>query len=203
MHKILLIIIPLFLFGLDLPKQKIVVNAQTYSDTTAKMYLYDNMKLIKTIDVVLGRNGFGYLKKEGDGQTPHGEYTLTKAFGYHDMHLHIDYLKVDSKHKCVDDSNSRHYNQIIKEDKNGRDYYSYEDMLRDDNLYEYGVVIDYNSEQKKGAGSCIFIHVQRDDRSPTAGCIAMAKEDMVFILNWLDKQKQPVIVMGVDVLDTH
>ena len=199
MKTLLTLIVPIFLFGFYLPVQKIVVNAQSYESTRAKMYLYEDEKLIKEFDAILGRNGFGITKKEGDGQTPQGVYPLTQAFGYAPMSLKIDYLKVNEYHYCIDDVKSKLYNKIVESTLDAKDYYSFEYMRRSDDLYQYGVVIDYNKEQISGAGSCIFLHVKRDDDKPTAGCIAVAKEDMQYILNWLDKDKHPMIIKGVNI----
>ena len=199
MKFLLTLIVPIFLFGFYLPVQKIVVNATSYESQKAKMYLYEDERLIREFDAVLGRNGFGMTKKEGDAQTPQGVFSLTQGFGYEDMRLKIDYLKVEEYHYCIDDTKSKLYNRIVESTIDAKDYYSFEYMRRSDDLYQYGVVIDYNKEQIKGAGSCIFLHVKREDDRPTAGCIAVAKEDMKFILHWLDKDKHPRIIQGVNI----
>jgi L,D-peptidoglycan transpeptidase YkuD (ErfK/YbiS/YcfS/YnhG family) len=66
-------------------------------------------------------------------------------------------------------------------------------MLREDGLYDIGAVIDYNPEGKKDAGSCIFMHIANKEGKPTAGCIALKKEDMEQIASMLSKNKTPII----------
>ena len=45
------------------------------------------------------------------------------------------------------------------------------------------VVIGHNDDPVvKGAGSAVFVHVAHTDWSPTAGCIAFRREDLLTIL---------------------
>ena len=40
-------------------------------------------------------------------------------------------------------------------------------------MYRRGLVVDYPTDARKMAGSCIFIHVWRSPTTGTAGCVAM------------------------------
>ena len=56
-------------------------------------------------------------------------------------------------------------------------------MWRADGLYDIVVVIGYNTDPvAPGAGSAIFLHIARPDYSPTEGCIAVAREDLLTVL---------------------
>lgn len=46
--------------------------------------------------------------------------------------------------------------------------------------YKYGMVIDYNRNQRKGKGSAIFIHC--NGRGNTAGCISIPENSMLRLL---------------------
>ena len=49
------------------------------------------------------------------------------------------------------------------------------------------MVVGYNDNPVvKGKGSAIFIHVASEDYSPTAGCIAFSKNDLLNILSKVD-----------------
>jgi L,D-peptidoglycan transpeptidase YkuD (ErfK/YbiS/YcfS/YnhG family) len=72
-------------------------------------------------------------------------------------------------------------------------------MKRGDDLYEYGVWVLYNSNPvSAGNGSCIFIHVWRNEHSGTAGCTAMSKDNILKLIHWLDKKKSPVLLQVVE-----
>ena len=97
----------------------------------------------------------------------------------------------------VDDPNADDYNRWVKKDVTHAK--SYEKMKRDDNLYKYGIVIEYNTNPViKGNGSAIFFHVWGGEGVTTEGCVAVSEEDIVKILAWLDPQASPIIIMGVE-----
>ena len=148
------------------------------------------------VSAVIGKNGLApaHEKKEGDGKTPLGIYPLGPAFGYaSSMNTALDYRQVTDNDFWVDDPQSMQYNQWIRGTPRAN---SFEKMKRPDNLYQYGVVIGYNSHPVvPGAGSAIFIHVWREVDNPTAGCVALSQRYLRKILCWLDKHHQPVIVI--------
>ena len=49
--------------------------------------------------------------------------------------------------------------------------------------------------QKKGAGSCIFIHIKK---VPTAGCTVMSEPQIKEIIQWLDINCNPLLVQGTE-----
>ena len=63
---------------------------------------------------------------------------------------------------------------------------SHEEMWLADGLYDLVVVIGYNTDPVvPGRGSAIFLHVARPDFSPTAGCIAIARDPLAALLGLL------------------
>jgi len=51
------------------------------------------------------------------------------------------------------------------------------------------VVVGYNDDPPEGEwGSAIFLHVARDDMSPTRGCIAFARDDLLELVSLLDEK---------------
>jgi D-alanyl-D-alanine dipeptidase len=75
------------------------------------------------------------------------------------------------------------------------DWNSSEHMLRSDDLYRWGVVVDHNADPPRpGAGSCIFLHIWRGPGQPTVGCTAMPQENLESVLGWLDPAKKPLLV---------
>ncbi len=143
----------------------------------------------------IGRNGTvdAEFKKEGDGKTPRGVYNLSQAFGIDKIDLKYPYRVLDGTEYWVDDVNSKYYNtmQIVKEGETS-EFNSSEHLIDEKIAYQYAMVIDYNNPPVAGKGSAIFLHVEKN--KPTAGCVAVSKENMVRILNWLDYGKTKILI---------
>jgi L,D-peptidoglycan transpeptidase YkuD (ErfK/YbiS/YcfS/YnhG family) len=142
----------------------------------------------------------GPAKREGDGKAPAGIYRLSSAFGYAAAGevpwIRLPYVQADSSIECVDDLRSRYYNRRVDRDTIPRpDWTSHEELRRPDALYEWGVWVDHNSAPPApGGGSCIFLHVWAGPGRATAGCTAMAEDDIREVLAWLDPRARPVLV---------
>lgn len=146
----------------------------------------------------IGEKGFAAIdkKREGDGKSPSGIFPLGIAFGYHpSVATKMPYRQATDDDFWVDDVNSEDYNKWVKGKPAAA---SWERMKRDDDLYKYGIVIEYNMNPTvKGKGSAIFLHVWKDGGA-TAGCVGMPEEMVLRILAWLDPAKKPLIVMGTE-----
>ena len=155
-------------------------------------------KALPIFRAVIGKNGFAPPdeKREGDGKSPSGIYSLKMTFGYQEsIPSKMPYRQALADDLWVDDVNAVDYNRWVK--KGYTQAISYEIMKRNDNLYKYGIVIEYNTEPVvKGYGSAIFFHIWRGENIPTAGCVAVAEDDIIQILRWLDPQAKPLIIMG-------
>jgi D-alanyl-D-alanine dipeptidase len=161
-----------------------------------------------TYPVVVGRNGLGWgdyssgnpIKQEGDGKTPAGLFYLNLVFGYSPLppFLKMPYVQAKESLICVDDTNSMYYNQLIDTSKlsqSEQGWQSYETMKRVDTLYQWGIVVNYNTSPViPHRGSCIFLHLWHDSSTPTAGCTAMSLPVMEKLLMWLDFDKRPFLV---------
>ncbi len=200
---LILIIFPIFLFS---SQQIVLVVADDFNTSNAKLELIEDTNIILTTDVNIGRNGLGWgigekvliqkksdpIKKEGDKKAPAGIFKLTDIFGYdYNSNLKLPYLHTSKTLICVDDSKSNFYNQIIE--KNGNEK-SFEYMKRNDQQYKYGVTVLHNKQGIGEKGSCIFLHIQKGEKSATAGCTSMREEDLLKIINWLDKKKNPLLI---------
>lgn len=175
------------------------------------------------ISVVAGKNGLGWgtgviatddpkirtasdpIKKEGDGRAPAGAFALGTAFGYAPQPLSgskMPYLSLTASVECVDDTSSKYYNRIVDRTATTPDWSSSEHMLRSDELYRWGVVVNHNgigaehsgTQPAPGGGSCIFLHIWRGPGQPTVGCTAMPQEQLASLLTWLDPARHPLLV---------
>lgn len=159
-------------------------------------------------------------KTEGDGRAPAGVFRLLSAFGpmAPPMKTRMPWLRTSAKLVCVDDPRGGAYNRLVDEAATpapaGPDggvepapapayrsaYRSAEPMLRDDGLYEIGLLVDQNgfgdtsAKVIPGRGSCAFLHVWKRKGRGTQGCTAMARADLEKIVEWLDPARRPVLV---------
>jgi L,D-peptidoglycan transpeptidase YkuD (ErfK/YbiS/YcfS/YnhG family) len=147
----------------------------------------------------IGENGFALPgeKREGDGKTPSGIFSLKRTFGYDQtVKTKMPYRQASEEDLWVDDPNAPDYNRWVKQGETGAA--SYEKMKREDGQYKYGIVIEYNTDPViKGHGSAIFFHVWKGKDFPTAGCVAVSEEDIIKIFEWLDPNAFPLIIMGI------
>lgn len=79
-----------------------------------------------------------------------------------------------------DDPKDPSYNQP----RTGQDYpYSHEALRRSDRMYDLFILTDYNwPDATAGLGSAIFVHIWKRPRRPTAGCVAFARRDLMWIV---------------------
>ena len=172
--------------------------------------LQDTWKQKMQFPVRIGRNGLATdmqynatakkIKQEGDGCSPAGVFSLGPVFSYHKMeNLHMAFQQVSKKDLCVDDADSKYYNQLINTDTiANQDWKSFEYMQRDDLQYEYGIWVNYNMDTIiPGNGSCIFLHVWKDEKTGTSGCTAMQKENLLQLINALDAKRNPLLIQYV------
>jgi len=196
-------------------KQLIVVTTENWSASEGVLQRYEKKEgkwyeVGTHINIKLGRNGLGWgrglhtipehakiIKKEGDGKAPAGIFSLKQAFGYKPFAVKYPYRVYKETDHCVDDVHSRFYNKIVDSTKIKIDYKSKEHMKFPKDFYKYGIVVNHNHMDEKGAvpgaGSCIFLHIKK---VPTAGCTVMSEKEMKEIIRWLDPQKHPLLVQG-------
>jgi len=166
------------------------------------------------IDVVLGREGYGWgrglhggkapegrpgpIKHEGDGRSPAGVFNIGTAYGYEAARKNVSlpYVQATPELRCVDDPKSRHYNRIVSIKKTVPDWQSAEYMHREDELYSIAIVVEHNTQRTEpGAGSCIFIHVWRGPDSGMTGCTAMPMDTLETFASWLQPNAAVLVAL--------
>ena len=138
----------------------------------------------KTWRCAVGRGGIAPNKREGDGVSPLGCWPIRRIF-YRTDRLHTAPSKafactpIDRQDGWCDAPDHPDYNRLVRLPFAS----SHEEMWRDDHLYDVVVVLGHNDDPVvPGAGSAVFLHVARPEYSPTAGCAALAKEDLLEFL---------------------
>jgi D-alanyl-D-alanine dipeptidase len=111
------------------------------------------------------------IKVEGDKRAPAGLYTIGRSFGTV-ASSRPDHVQVAADTVCVDDPSSPAYNTITSRARIGPSIHA-ENMGRALPMYRRGLLVDYPTDARRRAGSCIFIHVWRSPTTGTAGCVAL------------------------------
>ena len=100
------------------------------------------------------------------------------------MKSRIKIYKINKKIGWCDDPRSEKYNQLIKLPNK----FKHEKFYRKDHLYDLIIVLNYNMRPViKNKGSAIFIHLAKRNYYPTKGCIALSKNNLLMILNKINK----------------
>jgi L,D-peptidoglycan transpeptidase YkuD (ErfK/YbiS/YcfS/YnhG family) len=136
-----------------------------------------------TIPVALGRGGILANKREGDGGTPRGTFRPLRLWWRADRwprpRTLLPIRAITADDAWCEDPASRHYNQPIRRPPGGPG----DRLKRDDQLYDFIVEIDHNTEPRiAGRGSAVFLHLARDNFGPTAGCVAMTRPNLLRLL---------------------
>lgn len=145
----------------------------------------------------IGHGGIAPLghKREGDGRTPEGVYPLRRGLCYvSDFYSRFPMEQYDENDMWSEDPTSPDYNTLVRDPQ--PEYEGDRLWERRETLYRYIVVVEYNTEPiVAGAGSAIFIHAWRSQGQPTAGCIGMEEKNVRQLVEWLDVDKHPHIVI--------
>ena len=148
----------------------------------------------KTYACVIGRTGARADKREGDGATPIGRFPIRRVLYRADRGskpitaLPVSRIAVDDG--WCDAPADAAYNRPVKLPYPA----SAEAMTRDDRLYDVVVVLGHNDDPvRPGDGSAIFLHVMPADGGPTAGCIALAPDDLRDVLTRVDANSALIV----------
>ena len=142
----------------------------------------------------IGEGGIKFAAKkiEGDKSTPIGKWYLKTIYYRSDKIVrpkskkknNLKIYKLTKKCCWCDDIKSNNYNKYFKINNSQSPNINYEKLWREDEAYDIIIVISHNIKPTiKNKGSAIFIHCSFSDKRKTAGCIALEKKDLVFLLN--------------------
>lgn len=131
------------------------------------------------IPVALGRGGIKANKFEGDGGTPRGVFHPVRLWWRADRHVrprtYLPVRAIGTDDAWSEDPADRHYNRPIRRSSK----HTGDRLKRDDSLYDFIIEIDHNSRPRIARrGSAVFLHLARENFSPTAGCVGMTKSAM-------------------------
>jgi L,D-peptidoglycan transpeptidase YkuD (ErfK/YbiS/YcfS/YnhG family) len=131
----------------------------------------------------IGRGGISANKREGDGASPEGLWPLRQVMYRADRlgrpESNLPLREIRKTDGWCDAPGDPAYNRLV-----ALPYApSHEDLWRDDHVYDVIAVVGYNDDPPRaGLGSAIFLHVAQPDYAPTAGCAALALDDLLNVL---------------------
>ena len=148
----------------------------------------------RMIPVTLGRGGIRADKREGDGATPAGEHRIVGLLYRPDRIARAalpDWAApIRPGDLWSDDPRDPDYNQMVA----APHPWSHEVLRRPDPLYDLVLVTDWNWEEPvPGRGSAIFLHQWRRPGHPTAGCVAMARRDLLWVARRIGPESRLIV----------
>jgi L,D-peptidoglycan transpeptidase YkuD (ErfK/YbiS/YcfS/YnhG family) len=191
--------------------QLLLVLSRTEAASAARIMAFDRdgdtWRLRTAAPAAIGENGMAWApglhrdsdagtepaKAEDDGRTPRGAFELLDAYGTAPrfaVNIRFPYTQITPDMACIDDPRDPACGRIVS----GREEGEGHTLARGDGLYRYLVRIGVNPEGQPGAGCCVFLHLWKDERTPTDGSTAVSEETMLEILGWLDPAEHPVLV---------
>lgn len=142
--------------------------------------------------VRIGRGGISTAKHEGDGATPVGRLRIVGMLWRADrLPRPTSWARpIGPNDLWCDDPASALYNQPVTAPFAS----SHEKLRRADPLYDIVLITDWNYPiATPNKGSAIFLHQRRGPASPTAGCIAFRRNDLITIARLIEPGTEIVI----------
>jgi len=180
--------------------QMIVVSAPTATSDSGTLTAYERVngtweRVLGPTPATLGELGVG--EPEDDVfRTPVGTFPLGQAFGRQpNPGTRMPYFQATDEDWWDEDVDSPTYNTHVHAEEIDSD--DAENLYDSGVMYDYAVVIDHNPQRVPGRSAGIFLHVT--DGDPTWGCVAVDRDQMKSVLQWLDPSANPQITIGVDV----
>ena len=142
----------------------------------------------------IGRGGVvaAERKREGDGGTPTGTHRIVGMLYRPDrMARPTDWaLPIGPSDLWSDDVRDPDYNLMVRAPHG----FSHEHLRRADPQYDLVLITDWNWPYSvPGRGSAIFLHRWRRPCAPTAGCVALAPQDLLWIAQRLRPQSRLIV----------
>jgi L,D-peptidoglycan transpeptidase YkuD (ErfK/YbiS/YcfS/YnhG family) len=145
----------------------------------------------RTIPVALGRTGIKANKREGDGATPVGRFHPLRVWWRADRlprpRTLLPVRPIAPGDAWCEDPADRRYNRPFRRGSQEVG----DRLLRTDGLYDVIIEINHNTRPRVAKrGSAVFIHVARKGFGPTAGCVALRRSDLLWLVARLSRRTE-------------
>ena len=144
----------------------------------------------RLFDCIIGKAGVidAQAKREGDMATPLGEMPIRTVYCRADRvqlpSLPFPIFPITKSCGWCDAPEHPAYNQHVNLSENAPFDASHEVMWRDDTAYDIVVELGFNDAPViAGRGSAIFMHCIAPGKTYTAGCVALAHDDLLALLS--------------------
>lgn len=199
-------------------RQLVLSIAPTWSSSQGTLQRFERgadaqwLQVGEAVPVLYGKHGLawgrgvrgsdepGLRKREGDGRTPAGAFTLGLIYG-NDRRLpegaDFPYHQVTEVDAWPDDPKNPFYNQHVTVNAAiPPAWFASQRMRTGDPAYRWRVEIRHNSDPiEPGAGSATFFHIRRGETRPTSGCTTMAEPALRDLVIWLRAAATPHYVL--------
>ncbi|MCA6298304.1 MAG: L,D-transpeptidase family protein [Phenylobacterium sp.] len=139
----------------------------------------------RRVRCALGRAGVRPAadKREGDGASPLGVWPIRRVLYRPDREpapgTRLPVAALTPQDGWCDAPEDPAYNRPVRLPYPA----SAEELWREDRVYDLFVILGHNDDPPVSPmGSAIFLHLIQPDGSPTAGCVAIQREDMLDLL---------------------
>ncbi|WP_143050047.1 L,D-transpeptidase family protein [Asanoa ishikariensis] len=182
-------------------RQVVVVYNSGYGTSYASMETFEKTNGVwrakfGKMSARIGSKGFSENHEEGVATTPTGVYSFgSTMYGVRaDPGVKYKYHKLVTDDWWNENPDSAAYNSF----EHGNDPGGFSEALWEEvPQYNYFAVINYNIPVKVATparGSGIFLHVMGS--GATAGCVSLTQTNLLRVLEWLDPDANPRIVMA-------
>ena len=148
----------------------------------------------------VGLNGIRHGRQRNSVTSPAGLWKLGTAFGSAEEPegLQIPWRQITPRSDWVCDENSVYFNTWQeRDDPKLQETWDYGEVehLENYKTYAYACVIEFNNAPYTipDRGCAIFFHCSDHG---TGGCIGLLPDDMVRVLQWMDREKNPHILIS-------
>jgi L,D-peptidoglycan transpeptidase YkuD (ErfK/YbiS/YcfS/YnhG family) len=184
--------------------QLITIEAARYKTTAATLRLWERWRTCwvavdGTWTVRVGRNGLADRRREGDGTTPTGIYTIGRVIYGNAANpgVRYRYRRLVCGDWWNEDPRSPTYNTFQHVRCGTRPPFrtTTPGLWQDKRAYHHFAVIEFNMRPiVPGRGSGIFLHAKTGNS--TNGCVSLDLPRLIAVLKWLDPAKKPRIAIG-------
>ena len=186
-------------------RQLITVEAARYKTTAATLRLWRRdgrgcwVSAARPWTARVGWNGLADRRREGDGTTPTGAFTIGRVMygNAPDPGVRYRYRRLACGDWWNEDPRSPTYNTFQHVRCGSRPPFrtTTPGLWQERRAYRHFAVIEFNMRPVvPGRGSGIFLHAQTG--SSTNGCVSVPVGALVTTLRWLDPAKRPLIAVG-------
>jgi L,D-peptidoglycan transpeptidase YkuD (ErfK/YbiS/YcfS/YnhG family) len=183
---------------LNFPKPRLCEANHVHASVTKNIVIQDNKVIFaaQTFQCAWGSGGIKSAedKREGDGCTPRGIYPIRRVYYRKDrlekpICIFPTHILKPNDGWC-DDPTDSNYNRFVSLPYSA----NCERLWREDNRYDIIVEIGHNDDPVVPyKGSAIFLHVVDGNYNPTRGCISLAIDDLLSILEQLTNDSMVII----------